>query len=228
MVFHTDTMQLFTVALIAFSVGILCSGQTDVGNGILHKLNVLEDVWLERSAINYDNWQWLIVGKHPQYPKKRSLLRFEDVPRTCKTVNHATMYLYYRYSHKPTSMPVAEAPFITRTIQAHRILKYWKETEATTTKRHDGASWSSTYLGIDGTDADYIPTGETTIHAGMPAGFVGIEVTSAVKGWKAGICRNYGLLIWATNEDQNGRDIRFYSKSYSDSSKHPYILVNCN
>ena len=220
-------MQLFTVALIAFSVGILCSGQVDVGNGILHKLNVLEDVWLEKATTNYNDWKWLIVGKHPSYPKKRSLLRFENVPRSCKTVNHATMYLYYRYSSKPTWMSVAEAPFITRTIQAHRVLKYWKETEATTTKRYKGASWSSTYLGTDGTDADCNPTGETTVYAGMPAGFVGIEVTSAVKEWKAGKY-NYGLLIWATNEDQNGRDVRFFSKSHSDSSKHPYMLVNCS
>jgi len=54
---------------------------------------------------------------------------------------------------------------------------------------------------------------------------VEIEVTSAVKEWMSGK-PNYGLLLWATNEDQNGRDTRFYSKTHSDSSKHAFIMIN--
>lgn len=214
--------QPLTVMLII--LGPTCFAQ---GSSTSYKLKVVEDVWLERSTTNYNSYQWLIVGKHPLYPKKRSLLKFENVPRACETVNFATTYLYYAYSSKPTWLTDDQAPFINRIIQAHRVLKYWKETEATTTKRYSGASWHKAYLGLNDIDANDCPTGETTIYTNRPAGFVEIEVTSAVKNWKAGK-PNYGLLIRATNEDQDGRDTRFYSKSYSDSSKHPYILINCD
>ena len=219
-------VQLFIAVLITVGTGT-CIAQTDLGSGTYYRLKVVEDVWLERPTTNYNNREWLIVGKTPGWPKKRSLLRFESVPSACNHVNRATMYLYYAYSSKPTWMPVTEAPFISRTIQAHRVLKYWKETEATTTQRYPGFSWYRTYLGLDDTDVNDNPTGEITIYLGRPKGFVGIEVTSAVKDWKSGK-PNYGLLIWATNEDQNGRDTRFFSKSHSDSSEHPYIVLDCD
>ena len=193
----------------------------------MYKLKVTEDVLLEQPSVNYNYLEWLIVGTHVLYPKKRSLIRFEDIPSSCTKVNHAMMYLYYEYSHKASWLSENEAPFITRTIQAHRILKSWKETEATSSKRDSTTFWHQPYLGLDDTDAECCPTGQTTIYRDRPSGFVEIEVTSAVKEWMAGK-PNYGILLWATNEDQNGRDTRFYSKSYSDSSKHAYILINCD
>lgn len=219
---------LCSIVLIVFSINAtVCFAQTNVGAGTLYKLKVVEDVWLEQSTKNYNSYQWLIVGNHIQYPKKRSLLRFEDTPSDCKSVNQAMMYLYYSYSHKASRLSVNQAPFITRKIQAHRVLKSWKETEATTTNRYNGASWQKVYLGLDNTDADSHPTGKTTIYAGRPSGFVEIDVTLAVKYWSAGK-PNYGLLIWATNEDKYGRDTRFFSKSNGDSSTHPYIVINCD
>ena len=218
-------VQVYIFVLITF--GISACIAKDLGDGILYRLNVVEDVWLERPTVNYNSYQWLIVSKHISYPKKRSLIRFEDIPSSCTKVNHAMMYIYYDYSHKPGGVSVTKAPFITRTIQAHRVLKSWKETQATSTRRDSTASWHQPYLGLDDTDANDCPTGHTTIYADRPSGFVEIEVTSAVKDWKAGK-PNYGLLLWATNEDQDGRDTRFYSKSHSNSSKHSYIIINCN
>ena len=160
------------------------------------------------------------------------------------------MYLYYAYSSKPSWMTVNQVPFITRTIQAHRVLKSWNESQATTTKRYSSTSngkvwsmsrgiqlqshqpqtsnlWDQPYLGLDDTDANDCPTGQVTIYAKRPAGFVEIDVTSAMKEWKAGK-PNYGALILATNENIDGRDTRFFSKSYSDPTKHAYIQLNCN
>ena len=216
--------ELFIAALVIFSVGEVsfCSPTAQGGQGDLFTLKVVADVWLENS-FNYNSYQWLIVGTHPRFPKKRSLLRFEDIPSDCKTVNFAMMYIYYSYSHKASS----GVPFISRTVQAHRVLKSWNETQATRYNRNSKRKWKTPYLGLDDTDANDCPTGHATIHTYRPPGFVEIEVTSAAQDWKAGK-RNHGLLIWATNEDTKGRDTRFFSKSYSDSSKHPYMLVNCN
>ena len=218
--------QLCIAVLIVFTF-TACSAQVDVGAGILYRLNVVEDVFMERPTRNYNSYQYLIVAKHVGYPKKRSLLRFEDIPSDCTNVNHAKMYLYYSYSHKASWQPVTEAPFIARTIQAHRVLKSWNETEVDSIIRCFGAEWDQAYLGLDDTDANDCPTGQTTISAGRPAGFVEIDVTSAVKEWKDGK-PNYGLLIWATNEDEDGRDTRFISSYHSDSAMHPYLRINCD
>ena len=220
--------------LVAFlAVCILLSfgeifGQTDLGPGIaVYNLKVVEDVTLERGTSNFNYLEFLIVGFHPGYPKKRSLLRFEDVPSGCKSVNQAMMYIYYVYSHKPSFYTVDQAPFITRTIRAHRVLKSWNETEATSTRRDSYNNWDTPWLGLNNIDATTCPTGQTTIYADRPSGFVQIEVTSAVKAWKSG-SPNYGVVIWATNENKAGRDTRFASNADSDSSRHAYIILNCN
>ena len=208
-----------TVALLSF--GGKGSAQTQ------YRLKVVEDVTLEQGSKNFNYLKYLIVGLHPDYPKKRSLLKFEDVPRACGVVNSAKMYLYYQYSHKASFYTDAQVPFFSRTIQAHRVLKSWKETQATSTKRYSGAYWNTQWLGLDNIDAKHSSTGsQVTIHPRQEKGFVSIDVTSAVKEWKAGH-PNYGVVIWATNEYRAGRGTRFASKSESDSSKHPYIVVNC-
>jgi len=167
------------------------------------------------------------MSKHPGYPIKRSLVKFQNVPSSCSIVNHAMMYLHYWYSHKASWQSTAQAPFITRTIQAHRLLKPWKESEATTVKRDRYSYWSKPYLGLDDTDANDCPTGEVKIYTDRPIGFVELDVTSALRDWKAGK-PNYGLLLWATNEDVDGRDTRFASKTDTDPKKHPCIIVNCD
>lgn len=191
-----------------------------------YRLKVVEDVTLETETANHNSLKYLITGFHIGYPKKRSLLRFEDVSSECKSVSHATMYIYYVYSHKASFHTVAEAPFITRTIRAHRVLKSWKESQATSTKRDLYNYWHTQWLGLNDIDATSSYTGQTTIYPHCPSGFVGIDVTAAVKAWKYGF-PNYGVVIWATNEHIAGRDTRFASTADPDSSHHAYIILNC-
>ena len=211
---------------------LLCSGETfnytNLGPGIdVYKLEVVEDVVLERGTRQFNYLEHLIVGFLPDYPKKRSLLRFEDVPSGCKSINEAIMYIYYVYSHKASFHTVEKTPFITRTIRAHRVLKSWKETEATSTRRDFNNNWDAQWLELNDTDATACPTGQTTVYVYRPSGFVQIEVTSAVKAWKSG-SPNYGVVIWATNENVAGRTTRFASNAHSDPSTHAYIILNCN
>ena len=59
-------------------------------------------------------------------------------------------------------------------------------------------------------------------------GFVKIEVTSAAKAWKSG-SPNYGVVIWATNENVAGRDTRFTSNAdINNPSQHAYIFLDCS
>ena len=57
--------------------------------------------------------------------------------------------------------------------------------------------------------------------------FIEFDITEAVRNWKSGD-PNYGLLLMATNENTNGRDIRFASNGNSNENQHAYVNVLCN
>ena len=202
----------------------------NTGAGILYTLKVVKDVALERPTTNFNYLSYLLVSKHPQYPNKRSLVQFENLPTSCSPCNikSAKMYVYYSYAHKASWHSIYQTPFIPRYLQAHLVKKYWVETQATSTKRSSSTSWSAQWLALDGSDAEAEPQdwNPVTIHPSRPRGFVEFDVAPAVRKWRGGV-PNYGLVIRAVNELQAGRGIRFYSNNYSDSSKHAYINVLC-
>ena len=80
----------------------------------------LQDVWLEDGG-NKNSYPFIIVGKHRSYPLKRSLLQFQNLPRACRHIKWAKMYLYFIYSHKQSSMSVTQAPYISRPLQMHQV-----------------------------------------------------------------------------------------------------------
>ena len=105
--------------------------------------------------------------------------------------------------------------------------KYWNEAEATSLYRYRRYRWSSQWLSLDGRDAEASPQrGMVTIFPNRHRGFVEFDITDAVKSWRSGT-PNYGLLIRATNELASGRDIRFASNRYSDTSKRAFVQVLC-
>ena len=52
-----------------------------------------------------------------------------------------------------------------------------------------------------------------------------MDITEAARNWKNGE-PNYGVLIYTTNDDDDGRDIRFRSREYSTDK--PRLFVFCN
>ena len=201
--------------------------QYNTGAGTVFKLEVVQDVTLERASTNFNYLQYLIVSKHPGYPNKRSLVQFENLPRDCPSsrIKSAKMYLYYVYAHKASWHTITQTPFIPRYMQLHLVKKTWKEAEATSSRRDASNLWSTAYLGLDGTDAEEVPEpGTVTIFPYRPRGFVEFDVTNAVKMWSEGLPNN-GLVIRATNELDEGRDIRFASNAMPDAAQHAYILV---
>ena len=73
--------------LFAGSVAVTTS---NTGAGTIYKLGVTQDVWLEGSS-NKNNYEFIIVAKHPQYEKKRSLLQFESLPTGTSGCSHFRM-----------------------------------------------------------------------------------------------------------------------------------------
>lgn len=216
--FNRMAIALAATLLMSLAPVTHCVTTYNTGAGILYTLKVVKDVALETPTTNHNNLIYLLVSKHPQYPNKRSLVQFENLPTSCSACNikSAKMYLYYKYAHKASWHSIYQTPFIPRYMQAHLVKKYWVETQATSTKRYSSASWSAPWLALDGSDAEPEPQdwNPVTIHPLRPAGFVEFDVTSAIRKWRGGVA-NYGLVIRAVNELQAGRGIRFYSNKYS-------------
>ena len=181
------------------------------------------DVWLENGR-NYNYNNFLIVGLIPQYPKKRSLLKFEDIPSSCEQVISAHMYLYYWYAHKASWQTEQQAPFIPRPLQVRQVLKSWTENQATRYNRFHSAPWSTSYLGLDDTDAKSYVDDTLTISNRDSPGYVKWNITYAARNWKNGQ-NNYGVIISASNENTFGRSIRFRSREYV--GRKPYVDVLC-
>ena len=191
----------------------------------MYRLNVTKDVWLE-SPTNRNDYDFVIVGLHPGYPKKRALFQFEDLtdPKSdSNRIRWAKMYVYFTYAHKASFQTVQVAPYISRELQIHQIKKQWSETEATQYNRLNDTPWGAQYVGLDDIDACARPLDTVRLNTGRPASFMEFDVTQAVRNWRAGE-PNHGVIIWATNENVPGRDLRFASRT-ADESRHAFINV---
>ena len=186
-------------------------------------LNATKDVFLD-GDYSRSNYDFLILAKHPGFPKKRSLLQFQDIPSDCTNIISAKMYLWYWYSHKASWQSNEEVPHLNHTFKVHQIKKEWSETQATSTYRKSGIAWSQPYLGLDGTDA-YPNSLDSVFFPNPPTNrWIEFDITEAAQNWKAGQ-PNYGVVIWSTKENENGRDVRFYSRKRSTNK--PYLELQC-
>ena len=138
----------------------------DTGAGKEYKLRVTQDVTLERGSVNFNSLEYLIVSKHPGYPNKRSLVQFEDLPRSCPSSNilSAKMHLYYEYSHKASGSSFKTVPFIPRHLRVYLVKKPWDESQTTSTMRLRGIPWSSPWLALDGTTLRQLPSKELSLY----------------------------------------------------------------
>ena len=164
------------IQLLAASQKVEAVTTSDLGSGTVYTLQVVKDVTLERGTTNFNYLQYLIVGLHPGFPRKRSLLQFEDLPSNCTEMHWATMYLYYVYSHKASFYTVQQAPFISRNIQVHEVLKEWEESQATKTFWKTGVPWSQQYLDLNGGDARKEVLDSVTIYTNRPEALLNLTL----------------------------------------------------
>ena len=90
----------------------------NTGRGMVYRLGITQDTTLEGST-QHNRLQYLLVSKHPQFPNKRSLVQFENLPSACGPLQiiSAKMYLYYLFAHKPSWHTIQGTPFIPRFMQ---------------------------------------------------------------------------------------------------------------
>ena len=223
---NTFSFAALTTSVVMFllSFSSATNDPVDTGNGKLYKLEATQDVVIYDSS-NHNNDNFLIVGKHTGSPVKRMLLQFEDLPSTCNEIEWAKLYVGYWFSYKDSSMTVQQVPFIVRPLQVHQIKKEWSETEATRINRKLNVPWNTHLLALDGTDAASHVEDTVNIYTSRPdEQFIEFDITEVSNKWKSGE-GNYGVLIRAANEFQNGRDVRFFSREHTTGK--PFVNVLC-
>ena len=214
-------------AAVALLASVCSAVQTwDSGAGTVYKLPVIQDVFIENRS-NKNSYGFTIVGKHPQYNKKRALYQFEQLPATCTNIAWAKMYIYFIYAHKASWQTVQSAPYFPQTILAHQVKQEWRESEATQFLRLVGVNWNTSYVGLDNIDASPIPTDKVAVFTSRPAGFMEFDITSAIKNWQQGQA-NYGVMLWSLSENRDGKDLRFASRENADPKKHAFVNVLCS
>ena len=162
-----------------FLISLACHTSSAQVTEKIYTLGVTNDVTLERGSQNFNYLSYLIVGTHPDYPLKRSLMKFQDIPSDCSLPLQATLNIFFVYAHKASFKTDSEVPSFTRYITAHTVLKSWVESEATSTKRSNWANWDEPWLNL-GTDADSValyttavtptPGLYTRVYSGCPIG----------------------------------------------------------
>ena len=175
-------------------------------------LPAVKDTTLE-SYSRLGSYEFLLVGRHAGYPKKRFVVQFQDIPRSCRRVLNATMVLKYSHSHQVRGAFIAPG---TRVLCAHQILRSWNEqTIGHTTYMSPVSDYNSQCLGR----ATLLPWPDKGT-------LVRMDITQAAINWING-AQNYGILVRDIYEDVLvKRDRRFYS-SEAASANRPYLEVVC-
>jgi RHS repeat-associated protein len=188
-----------------------------------------EDVRLYDTG-NYGNDTKLAIGKFPSGGtlKARTLIKFDlsGIPANA-TLLRATMNL--RYYDK---VNFGSGTWVDRWIQAHQMLVSWNEAQATKDNRLTGTAWNATYGKIGGAVP---PPDDANGQYESRMWFIASDTLSLpmwkqwdlsalTQKWVNGAA-NYGVMLWATNEDVAGYTFRFYSSEATNPSDRPYLEV---
>ena len=123
-IFIPNIKQMIGVVTGIMVVALVAPGTTwKTGRGTVYMLRVTQDVSLETASGNFNWLQYLMVSKLTDFPNKRSLVQFENVPKSCSSskIISAKMYLYYVYAHKASWHSIQKTPFVARYLQVWHI-----------------------------------------------------------------------------------------------------------
>ncbi len=139
-----------------------------------------------------------------------------------KAAYRATLYLYkYHYysAFKHTAY-----------LQAHRLLRPWKELEATWNQAMIGQGWGA--AGAELPNVDYDPAYSDTVPIGSGGSsdewtreWIEVDVTSIVNYWLQHPDRNYGFLLRFYQPENKSVMVEFYSSEHPTIAGRPKLEV---
>eukprot|EP01147_Barroeca_monosierra_P005900 gene5900-9085_t len=161
---------------------------------------------------------YLIVGKHSGFELKRSLMdvdqaEMEAALNKCSEITSATFHLYFLYAHKASWI---EEDWIPRDIVVEGIRKPFRHCLSSS----KSCKWPKNFVD----DPEYTTDIKSTpIHvpADIPAQWFEWDITAIARDWIERPDEMRGLVAYALNEDEDGRDLRFASERHSDSDLWP-------
>jgi hypothetical protein len=115
-------------------------------------------------------------------------------------------------------------------VQAHQLLRHWREGEADSLKRRIGSNWLTPRgkigPGSDSTLVDANGQYESTVlfQIGEYPVWKNWDLTALTQKWINGSATNYGVLLWAPYEE-NGMNLWFRSSEYSDPTYRPQLEI---
>ncbi|MGH7495438.1 MAG: DNRLRE domain-containing protein, partial [bacterium] len=170
---------------------------------------------------NYGTGAVLAIGKPTGFIKRRTIIKLDltGIP-TNATVLNAQLKLWY-YSNNGT-------PANNRWVQAHQLLVNWDELQATRDNRLTATPWAAQYGALDGTDAN--ASYESTLLFSQTEQLLQWktwDLSALTQKWVKvsgpGSAPNYGVVLWATNEDTDGHAMQFNSSEAA--SNQPYLEI---
>jgi len=172
----------------------------------------------------YGSGASLSIAKNTGVNKSRSLVSFNvsTIPPGA-TVLNAQMKLYY-YSGVGSTWG-------DRWVQAHQLYVSWSETQANRDNRRTGVPWKVQYGkiggGSDSTTADANGTMESTMlfQTGQTNTWKTWDLSALTQKWVSNTVPNFGVMLWATNEDTDYNTLWFRSSEYSNSTYWPKLEV---
>jgi hypothetical protein len=159
----------------------------------------------------------LIIGKSSGTNKKRTVIRFNigSVPSNATVLNTQLKLRYYGTSG---------TPWIDRWVQAHQLLVNWDEAQATRDVRLTGVNWTAQYGAINGTDAKATMESTLLFKINEYPNWKSWDLTSLTQQWVNLTASNFGVILWATNEDTDGMNLFFRSSEYTtDPTMQPRL-----
>jgi len=189
----------------------------------VHELPSVQDVTVDQ--INYhNNNNDLAVGKMWRYVNARALLKFADLPKSCKLVVNAEMHLYY--SNRTYLWRRYPYPDHVKSVQVRQVVRTWTEEEALAAISSNNIQWRDGFLAAD------TNTAKTRVEASFnitekltPHGYVSFDLTNLAQRWLTGQ-ENYGVLLSLADERIQAQRLLFYSRE-SGVEVQPYLRVKC-
>lgn len=187
----------------------------------------LADTWVSEQdwgnppqhTLNYGQNESLILERNGD---NNPLVRFDlsSIPANSSFAS-ATLSLYNTVSSSHSG-----TKDIPRRIRLFRVLKEWKENEATGDNASAGTAWAARGMKPG---EDYDDTPETYADV-VNEGWYDWDITALVQGWVRGEYPNCGLVLRdATGYEEDHRDSRtFISGQHSDTAKRPRLTLVCN
>ncbi len=185
------------------------------------------DTWIESgSAQNFGSASLLRVGRGGTFNWKRSLLKFDlsgiGIPDNAR-IHSATCKLYWYSSWKTASGSYKDRP-----VFLHQLLRDWSESTVDWFERLSGSPWTVPGVGFDGIDAQQAAEDmQVWSVTGFPV-WKEYNVTDLVTRWIEGSEQNYGMILWAGNEDDftDGDEKWIISANHPDHTRHPQLIIH--